>query len=448
MTASTSRAKQAGPAVLAVLTLLLADCDWISGIFETSKDRLPGERISVLSLDHRLEPDPALAKSEVQLPRPVSNANWPQAGGYPNHVMQHLALDGQLHKLWRINIGEGASRYGRVLSQPVVADGRVFAMDAQDVVSAVDAKSGDELWSNDVKPEAELNHAFGGGLAVAEGRLLVTTGYGQVLALDVASGKEIWRQQIAAPMRGPPTVADGRIFAVTIENQLEVLSADDGHRLWTHNGIPETAGLLGGASPAVDGDIVIVPYSSGELFALRAENGRPLWTDNLATARPLGALSTLADIRGRPVIDRGRVYAVSHSGRMVAIDLRTGDRVWEQEIGSTHGPWIAGEYIYVLGSDVDLLCLRGQDGHVRWVRELPRFEDQKDKKDPVRWAGPVLAGNRLIVVASNGDALSVSPYTGETRPLRELPGGVFLDPVVANDTLYVLTDEADLIALR
>jgi outer membrane protein assembly factor BamB len=430
------------------LTSLLGGCTWFEGLFSERKDKLPGERISALALDHRLEPDPALANAEIRLPRPVMNADWPQAGGVPSHALQHLALDGPLSKRWSRSIGEGASRYGRVLSQPVVEGDRVFALDARDTVIAFDVQSGRELWRNDVKPGAERSHTFGGGLAATSDRVFVTTGYGQVLALEAATGNEIWRQQVTAPIRGAPTVADGRVFAITVENQLEALSADDGHRLWAHNGIPEPAGLLGAASPAVEGDIIIVPYTSGELFALRVENGRPLWTDNLATARPLGALATLADIRGRPVIDRGRVYAVSHSGRMVAIDLRTGDRAWEQDVGGTHSIWVAGDYLYVLANDVDLLCLLRQDGRVRWVRELPRYEDPQKKEDPVRWSGPVLAGDRLIVVASNGEALSVSPYTGKALGRVEFPDAVFLDPIVANDTLYVLTDEAELIALK
>lgn len=435
--------------VLLALALMLAGCDWMSGIFaDTSKTKLTGTRVSVLGLERQLQPDPGLAETEVELPRPVLNGDWPQAGGYPSHAMQHLALDGTLKQLWDSSVGDGASRYGRIVSQPVVSGGHIFTMDAQDVVMALDAARGRELWETDPKPKAERNHAFGGGLAIAGDRLFVTTGYAQVLALDIADGHEIWRQQVSAPMRGAPTVADNRIFAVTVEDELEVLSADDGHRLWTHNGIPETAGLLGSAAPAVEGDIVVVPYSSGELFALRAENGRPLWSDNLATARPLGALSTLADIRGRPVIDRGRVFALSHSGRMVAIDLRTGDRVWEQEIGGTHGPWVVGDYIYVLSNDVDLVCLLRQDGRVRWVHDLPRYEDEAKKKYPIYWAGPVLAGDRLIVVASNGDGLALSPYTGKTLDHLSFPEGVFLDPIVANNTLYVLTEDADLIALR
>ena len=436
-------------ALLAV-TVALAGCDWLSGIFDDSgsKTRLPGDRLSVLGLEHRLDPDPALVDTEVHLPQPVLNLDWPQAGGRSNHAMQHLQLDGALHREWTASVGDGASRYGEPLSQPIVAGGRVFAMDARDVVVAVDATKGRQVWENDVKPEGTRDHAFGGGLAVAGDRVFVTTGYGQVLALEAATGKVIWRQQVAAPMRGAPTVADNRVYAITVENRLEALSAEDGHRLWTHSGLPETAGLAGAASPAVEGDIVIVPYTSGEIFALRVENGRPLWSDNLATARPLGALSTLADIRGRPVIDRGRVFALSHSGRMVAIDLRTGERVWEQEIGGTHGPWVAGDYVYVLGNDVDLYCLMRQDGRVRWVHELPRFEDEKKKKDPIRWAGPILAGDRLIVVGSNGDAYSLSPYDGKVLGHTSFSDPVFIEPVVAGDTLYVLTDDADLVALR
>ena len=432
--------------LVALSLVALAGCN---EIFQShSKEALKGERVSVLTLDRTLEPDPALTSAVVALPRPVLNTDWPQAGGYPSHAMQHLALDGPLKREWRSSIGQGGSRYGAVLSQPVVEGSRIFAIDARDVVVALDAKTGRELWRNDVKPGSELTHTYGGGVAAVGDRVYVTTGYAQVLALDAASGKEIWRQQLPAPVRGAPTVADGRVFAVTVENQLQVLSTTDGHRLWTHNGLPETAGLLGAASPAVEGDIVIVPYSSGELFALRAENGRPLWTENLATARPLGALSTLADIRGRPVIDRGRVYAVSHGGRMVSINLRTGDRVWEQDVGGTHSPWVAGDYIYVLANDVDLLCLMRADGRVRWSTELPRYKDPEDQSGPMRWSGPVLAGDRLIVVASTGDAISVSPYTGKALGRVEFPDGVFLDPIVANDTLYVLTDDADLIALK
>jgi outer membrane protein assembly factor BamB len=436
-------------AVLAVLAAALAGCDSVRNVFSgSSEPPLPGKRISVLNLEHILRPDPKLAALEIRVPRPFDNADWPDAGGFPDHAMYHLALGDKLDQVWRADAGEGKSRYGRVVAQPVIANGRVFTLDSEDVVSAFNVKSGDRLWRFDPQPKDADATAYGGGIAAAGDRIYVGTGYGQVLALDAATGKEIWRITVTAPIHAPPTVASGRVFVVTVENELNVLAAQDGRKLWTHSGLPEPAALAGGAAPAVAGDVVVVPYSSGEIYALRVENGRPLWSDSLAAAEPIGALSSLADIRGAPVIDRDRVLAISHSGLMVSIDLRTGDRIWEQDIGGVHAPWVAGDFIYVLSADNELLCLTRADGRVRWARGLPQWDNPEKKKDPIFWSGPVLAGDRLIVISSEGEAISISPFTGDALGRTEFPDGVFINPVVADKTLYVMTDEADLIAMR
>ncbi len=435
---------RAAVALLLLAGLALSGCSW----FATKKQPLPGERISVLSLDRRLKPDPALAQIAITLPKPVVNPDWPQPGGYPNHAMQHLALPYRLTQAWKTSVGEGSSRYTQVLAQPIVVDGRVYAMDGGSQVGAYNAVNGNQIWREDLKPSNDYGNSFGGGVAFWKGRLYVSTGYAQVLALDPANGKVIWKTGVGAPVRSGPTVSDGRIYVVTVENELVALATDDGRRLWSQNGIPETAGLVGSSSPAVEGEVVVVGYSSGELYALTVENGRTLWSDNLAATRSSDAVSALADIRGRPVIDRGRVFAVSHSGRMVSIDLRTGERNWEQDIGSAHGPWVAGDYVYILSNNNELLCLTRNEGKVRWVRQLPSYEDEKAKEDPIEWAGPVLGSDRLILLSSDGWALSVSPYTGAPLGREQMPGGAFVDPVIANNTLYVLSDNGELSAYR
>jgi outer membrane protein assembly factor BamB len=430
-------------APLLVLVLLCA-CD----LFGDKKQPLPGERISVLSLDRQLEPDPALSAVPIALPPPVANSDWPEPGGYPNHAMQHLSLPDKLTQAWKTNIGEGVSRYTRVLSQPVVSKGRIYAMDGGAQLSALDAENGNRLWQVDLKPEEERGNSLGGGVAYWNDRLYVSTGYAQVLVLDPADGKIIWRKAVAAPVRSGPTVSDGRVFVVTVDNELVVLAADDGRRLWNHNAIPETASLLGSASPAVDGEVVVAAYTSGELYALTVETGRPLWSDNFANTRGVNAVASLADIRGRPVLDRGRVFAASHSGRIAAIDLRSGERAWEQDFGSVHSPWIAGDYLYVLSNDNELVCLTRNEGKVRWVRKLPSYQNEKKRADPMVWAGPVLGSDRLIVLSSAGDAVSVSPYTGEPLGREEMSAGGYLSPVIADNSLYVLTDDATLSAYR
>lgn len=435
--------------VVAFGVLVLAGCSWLPDEFGgSSKPPLPGERISVLALEKSLEPDPRIADLEVRLPRPYVNTEWPQAGGYPNHAMYHLKLGDDLKRIWRSDIGAGSDSEERLPAAPVVADGKLFVMDSEAHVSGLNAETGERLWRVSLTPAEFSSGALGGGVAYDHGRVYVTTGYGDVFCLDAATGKEVWKRGIGIPLRAAPTVEGNRVFAISYDNQLHALNLADGTVVWTFAGIAETAALVGAASPAVDGGIVIAPFSSGELVAMRADNGRVAWNDSLIRGVRASSVAGINDISGRPVIDRGRVIAIGHSGRMLAIDLRSGERIWEREVSGVQAPWVAGEFIYLVTEDAEVLCLSRRDGRIRWVRQIDRYERPKAKKKPISWYGPVLASDRLILVSSQGYAVSVSPYTGEVLGEIELSDDASVAPIVANDTLYILTDDGYVAAYR
>lgn len=414
---------------------------------ESDEPSLPGERISVMVHERRVTPDPRLQGVPIQLPRPVTNADWPQSGGYANHAMHHLWVPDDLQRAWTADVGAAAGTSQPRLVPPIVAAGRVYAMDAEHVVSAFDAQSGERLWETELAPDDEED-LIPGGLAFEDGRVFVTTGFAEVLALDAATGAELWRSRLEAPLHAPPTAAGGRVFAITITNTLYAFDAGNGVELWNYRAIAELAALVGGAAPAVDGGVVVAPFSSGELVALAAETGQVLWSDSFASTRRTDEIANLAQIRGAPVIDRGRVFAVSFGGLVAAIDLRTGRRIWDRDIGGTERPWVAGDYIYLISKSNELVCLSRDSGGVYWITALPAFEDEEDLEDPIFWAGPVLAGDRLVVVGSNEEILTLSPYTGEYLGRVDVSAPISVAPVVAGGSLYVISDDADLYAFR
>jgi len=438
---SANGSRRALLAALAVAALLAA----CGGEDETP---LPGERISVLTLERELKPDPSAGSIEVRLPAPQPNREWPQSGGYANHAMYHLALASTVSIAWRVSAGAAADDDAPLLNPPVTGEGRVYTVDAEGMVSAFDVAAGARLWEVELTPEEEEDSAFAGGLAYAGGLLVATTGTGEVVALEAANGRPIWSHRVGVPMRAAPTIAGGRVFVITYDNQIVALAAADGTELWTYQAIAESTGLVGNASAAVEGGTVVAPFSSGELVAIAVESGQAVWQDSLAGLGRVGGFRTLADIKGDPVIDRGIVLAGGHAGVLVAIDLRTGERVWAQNLSSLETPWVAGDFVYVLTTEGDLVCLTRAEGRVLWVQALPRWEDPEDTEEPINWAGPVLAGDRLIVTGTDGRVLSLSPYTGEVLGQIELPGPVRLAPIVAQGTVYILTDEAELLALR
>ncbi len=421
------------------LTLLLAGCGGGLNPFKKEEERLPGERVAVVQQQDELKIDPTLAKTPVALPAPARNADWTQPGGVADNTPGHLQLGGGLATVWRADAGAESSDKGRLTASPIVYQNRVFALDAEGNVSAFNASGGGRVWRISLAPGNERGEeGFGGGLAIDEGRLYVTTGFGTVVALNPGSGAVLWSRRIGVPIRSSPTAIGGKVYFVTTESRLICLSGKDGEEIWAHRGIPEPATLLSNVSPAVTGNVVVVPYPAGDVIAFDANAGKPIWVESLARRQRGTSLGKLSD-PARPVVDRGIMFAVGHGGRMVATALANGARLWTKTIHGTQMPWVAGDTVFVVDIRGKLLALTRAKGQIRWAVDLP---------NQPRWNGPVLASGRLWLVSSAGLIVGVDAKTGRVATQRKLGDTTFIAPVVASGRMYILSDKARLYALN
>jgi outer membrane protein assembly factor BamB len=464
----------AGLVALGAALLVLPACSSgpvgaVAGIFGGDKEdkedaNKPEEddRISIMALEETIEPDPRFVGTTVALPPAYANVSWPTPGGEADHTLHHLSAAATLEVIWKEDIGKASSRRARLTSPPVVADGALYVIDAEATVTSVDAATGKGKWTVELAPKIKekfrfrevLNRSkpaqigFGGGVAYDNGKLFVTSGFGFVAALNAATGEKLWEYKTEAPVRTPPTAYRGSVYVVTNVNELIALDQETGVKQWNFQSFEEAARILSAASPAAAGDLVVAPFSSGEVVALIAGSGRPVWNDTLARNTQLTALSTLNDIAGSPVIDRGLVYAVSHAGRLVAIDIRSGQRVWEAPVASLQMPWVAGDYIFVISVDSQLVCFNREDGAVIWVSQLKRFDNEKKRKGRVSWAGPILVGDSLVLVSTDGKIAKVSPQDGSLAATEKIEGGSVISPIIAEERIFVLTEEGKLYAFR
>jgi len=416
---------------------------------------LPGKRVPVLQVQDKVQGELADAAAPINLPPPRSNESWSQPGGEPNNSPGHLALGSGLKQAWSADAGTGSSKEGRVTASPVVYDGRIYTLDANGRVSAFALSGGSAIWRTTLAPEGQKTAglgsqflsfaggetdggAFGGGLAADNGRLYGASGFGTVIAMDPKSGKRLWEKNLGAPVRASPTAVGDRVYVVTMEGRFFCLSGPDGTELWTARGLPQQASLVLNASPAVDGDVVVVPYPSGDLVALRASDGGVMWSENLARTRSTSQLTSLSDA-ARPAIDNGTVFAIGHAGRMVATQAKTGERLWSLNVPGTQMPWVAGDSVYVVDTGGQLMALTRRDGKVQWTASLPGAKT---------WSGPVLAGGTLWATSSKGLLVGVDATSGKIVAQQDLGDDVYIAPVVAQGRMYILTDEAKLIAFN
>jgi outer membrane protein assembly factor BamB len=460
----TGRIRPAGIAVVGLLALTpLSGCsDTLDSLpklgdlnpFAEKQVPLPGRRISVMPAQGNKVPgDLADASKPIALPPQRVNEDWTQPGGDPNNAPGHLAFNGAAKEVWSADAGEGSSSSGRVTASPIVYGGNIYTLDAEGNLSAFATSGGSAKWRVSLKPDTENAQTsiwsmslfsggdgggYGGGLAADSGRLYAATGYGNVVAIDPQTGKKLWEKMLGAPVRASPTAAGDRVFVVTLDGRFYCLAGADGGELWSVRGLPQQASLLTNASPAVEGEIVVVPYPSGELVALKVADGTAVWSESLTRTRTTSQVSSMSDT-ARPAIFQGTVYAVGHAGRMVATQSTTGERLWSLNVPGTQAPWVAGDSVFVVDTAGQLMGVSRTAGKVQWTVQLPGGGS---------WSGPTLAGGMLWLASAGGKLVGVEATTGRIVVQKDLGDPVYIAPVVAQGRMYVLTDEAKLIALN
>lgn len=428
---------------LAVVAAALGGCSALSNLnpLNRKEEIMPGERTAALPQ----------TKAEVTGGTPAIGgasavADWSQPGGNPANAPGNVAIDGSSGgSAWRVRAVDKASKRNvRPSVPPLVYGGRIFVYDTSGTVTAMSAGGG-KSWSVSLAPEKEKSRAAGGGIAASGSAIFAATGYGELVALDAASGQRLWSFKMSAPAHSAPTAAGGKVFVVSATNVLHAVNQTDGTEAWQYPGIPETAGVLSAASPAFAGDTVVVPYSSGEVTAFKADTGDLKWADAVVRSTRTLAVSGLTDVAASPVIYDGVVYATGISGRTIAVRLANGERLWEDNIGSASTPAVSGNAIFIVDLQDELVALNRLNGEVFWRTALPVV---RKKKFFSTWAGPTLAGGLLWAVSNDRKLIGVDAASGSIVVDRELPSPAYVKPIAAAGQLLVLSADGSLAAFR
>lgn len=437
--------KKLGPAVLSLLILavLVGGCSALGGLnpFRTKEEIMPGERRAAL-------PQSAYEVSgeAPSIGGAVALADWPQPGGNAANAPGNVSLAGtSAASAWRVAAVKKASKRNvRPSVPPIVHGGRIFVYDTSGSVTSLTAGGG-KAWTTPLAPEGEKSRAAGGGIAASGNAVFAATGFGELVALDAATGGRIWTFQMSAPAHSAPTAAGGKVFVVSATNVLHAVNQADGSEAWQYPGIPETAGVLSAASPAVAGNTVVVPYSSGEVIAFDADSGELKWADAVVRSTRTLAVSGLTDVAASPVIYDGVVYATGVSGRTIAVQLANGNRLWEENIGSASTPAISGNAMFIVDLQDNMVALDRTTGQAFWRTALPTV---RKKRFFSVWAGPTLAGGVLWAVSNDRKMVGVDPATGNIIVNRDLPSPAYVKPIVAGGQLVLLSADGTVSAFR
>ncbi|WP_240482104.1 PQQ-like beta-propeller repeat protein [Ruegeria marisrubri] len=392
----------------------------------------------------------AIGSKPISVPAQKANASWEQGPGTPAFRTANAALRANPQRIWSVSIGAGDSRKRRITADPVVAGGLIYTLDAGAIVTAVSPQGG-VVWQTDLIPPGEgEKHATGGGMAYSGGVLYVSSGFGRLTALDARTGAVRWQQKLNATGSGMPTIRDGLLYLVAGDQTGWAINTKDGRVAWQVEGTPSVGNVLGAPAPALTSDLVIFAFGSGDITASFRRGGLRRWNAAVSGGRKGRAAAQIVDVTGGPVISGSTLFVGNHSGRTVAFRAESGERIWTASEGALGSVWPVGDSVFLISDRSQLIRLNAADGSVIWARDLPGFvKDKPRKRGPVfAHYGPIMAGGRIVVASNDGYLRFFNPVDGTLLHRVEVPGGATTAPVVAGQTLYVVSTKGQLHAFR
>lgn len=442
-----SRPARSGLFLACLAVLGLSGCEEKEVILTGEREDLRPAEVQDATV--RLDPR-ANTSRPIRLAAQRNNAEWAQSFGTPEYRTAHPALSSSPRRVWSVSIGQGDSRRQRITASPVVGGGLIYTLDASALISAV-TPAGQVAWSTDLTPRTDGDEdATGGGMAYDDGVLYVSSGYGLLTALDAQSGEIRWQQKLEATGSGQPLVRNGLIYLVAGDDTGWAIETDTGRIAWQVLATPSIANVLGAPAPVVTGPLTVFAFGSGDLISTFRRGGLRRWDASVKGQSVGSVVSRYGDITGAPVLVGKTLYIGNHSGRIAALSADSGERLWTRHFGAVDPVWPAGGSLFVLTERSQLVRMNASDGAPVWVVELPHFVKDKPKKREEAYAhyGPILAGGQVITASNDGLLRFYAPEDGTQTMQIELPGGASSAPVVAGQTLYVVSSNGQLHAFR
>ena len=359
-----------------------------------------------------------------------------------------FAGEADVVRLWQASVGKGLGRKYLRLSPAILAD-RVFAADAYGAVAAFDRFTGRSEWRTSIgRPDGRAGFKFWdrrdpafltGGVGAAGGRVLVGTTRGEVVALDAGDGAALWRSEVSSEVLSPPVGAEGLVVVQTADGRISALGGADGRSRWSFDTQPPPLTLRGTAVPSIRGGLVYAGFANGKVTAFRAEDGEPVWEQRVMLPEGRSELGRMVDVDGSPLVVGPVVFAVSFQGRLKAFRSTDGAQLWELAMSSFLDLAEGYGQIYVVTDEDVVTAIEQSDATLVW---------QQDGLRNRRLTSPLAFGNYVVVGDADGYLHVLAQSDGRFIARRKVGDGVRSGMIVADNVVYLLTNDGRLNALE
>ncbi|MEH6470773.1 MAG: outer membrane protein assembly factor BamB [Halopseudomonas sp.] len=346
--------------------------------------------------------------------------------------LEDISAEYQVTKLWSTKIGDGlGSKYHQLT--PQILASRIFAVDHEGAVYAVDRETGAKVW------QQELDLPVSGGVGVGDGRVVVTSYDGQIIALSALDGVEVWRERLTSEAIAAAQLSSGLAVVQTIDGRLSAFDTQIGQLRWSYSAQEPVLTLRGTSTPLIVGEQVFAGFSSGKVVALALGSGDVVWETRVASSQGRTELERMVDIDGSLIHSNGLVYASSYQGRVAAIAMQDGRRVWSESLSSYRSLAQNAQSLYAVNDEGAVVAFDKRSGTELWKQDALYFR---------QLSSPVVVDGVVAVGDYQGYLHFIDPADGHFVGRYQPSSSSIVSPPLSQDgVLYTFSDDGRLSAL-
>lgn len=424
---------------ISLLLIILIGCSI------NSEEKLINDRISLLSYTSELITSANLNLNEINLSEPKEIYYWSQSGQNPQNNLPHIFSNLQFNNKKKIIKDTG--NFTNPI-QPVYYEGKLCNISNNGILRCININSKKIIFEVDLKPETEESYdVLRGGLAYFDERIILVDGYGQIKIINATDGNIIWQKNISLPILSAPTIYRGNIYFITSNNKIYALDLLNGEIKWSFQTIFDDKKSLQTGVPAAIDNIIIAPFSNGEIIAFLYDTGKIIWSENASRVSSLSNFD-IKDITANPVIDKDKIFTISKNGRLLATKLINGTLVWSIEISGSNSAIISNNQLYIIDDDSRLICLNKNSGEIYWITQIEKNKNGRKSGKLNNWKGPYLINSLLYLISEHGELISVSPKTSKILSSKSLNiSGIKNNPIILSKNIYLMDNNSNVYQL-
>jgi len=343
----------------------------------------------------------------------------------------------QVTKVWTTSVGDGAGDSG-VRLRPAFADGTLYACSTDGKLAAIDATSGKTLWTKSSRTQGwfgwgdkkRADALYAGGPMVSGDLLVVGTLDGHVYGINAKDGSPRWEAVVNSEVISSPVISGNLVIARTQDGRLYGFDSATGERRWVYDqdNVPLLS-LRGNGPLLVANGVVFYGNDAGKLVALRLDNGEKLWEQVLASGEGRTEIDRLADADGSIQLSGSTLYGAAYHGNLAAIDGPSGRPLWGRPFSTFTSLDVTDNAIYGVNDESQVWAFDKSGGSDMWKNDALKY----------RWlTGPAVLGDYVVVGDTEGYVHFLQTGDGALAARERLSKkAIRAQPLVVGDIVYV-----------